>query len=181
MEYTINFLLGFIGSLLASIIFLFYILRYLRPTIEISKLIAYYRDFNIEGENRYYFKFINKSIHSAFDVKIRVCELIRWPAGNGKMNEQRKDLNLRTSFLAHVPRYRKTNDNEDTFAPHAVVITCLDDLRPILEARDKCVEIQVILRHGLTGLAKVFHYEYSESTMVKPAMFDFGNQLTITA
>lgn len=96
------------------------------------------------------------------------------------MNEQRKDLNLRTSFLAHVPCYKK-NKNIGAFAPHAIIITCLDDLMPILQANDKCVEIQVILRHGLTGLAKVYNYEYSQPTVVKEAMFDFGNQLTATA
>lgn len=178
MSLISNILISFFTSLLASVIFLFFILKYLRPKIEISEYIAYYKDYNIDGEKRYYFKFINKSRHPAFDIKIRVCELIKVPTSNGKLHEQRKDLKLRTSALAHVPCFKKIKKLH-TFAPHAIVITCMDDLKPILEAKDKCVEIQVILKHGLTGLAQVFRYEYSDATVVKNGMFDFGNQLTI--
>ena len=179
MPYLISFVIGFIGSLLASVIFLFFILQYLRPTIKISDYIAYFEDLNNKDEYRYYFKFVNWSIHSAFDVRVRVCELIRWPAENGKLHEQRKDLSLRTSFLAHVPKFKKTNSESHNLATHAVVITCLDDLKPILKDRNKCIEIQIILRHGLTGLGKVFKHEYSESSKVKSGMFDLGNKLTI--
>lgn len=98
MDYFLNFLLGVIASLIASTLFLYYILTKLRPKIEISPVIAYYKDFTIPAEKRYYFKFINKSIHPAYDLRLRVCELIRQPAGNGKMHEQRKDLRLRTDF-----------------------------------------------------------------------------------
>ena len=109
----------------------------------------------------------------------RLCELIRLPAGNGKMNEQRKDLRLKSDFLAHIPKYIPIIDGA-TFAPHAIILTCLDDLKPILDDDNKCVEFQVILRHGLTGLSSVFSYEYSNLTSVKHGIFDFGNQLTIT-
>lgn len=180
MDILLNILLGIIASLIASILFLYYILTKLRPKILISPSIGYYKDFTVPGEKRYYFKFINKSIHTAYDVRLRVCELIRQPAGNGKMHEQRKDLKLRTDFLSNVPRYIKIKDKE-TFAPHAVILTCLDDLQPILDDDNKSVELQVILRHGLTGLAKVFNYEYSSMSTVKNGIFDFGNHLTISA
>lgn len=81
--------------------------------------------------------------------------------------------------MSHIPKFIKIKDKE-AFAPHAIIMTCLDDLKPILEDDNKSVEVQVILRHGLTGLAKVFHYEYSTTNTVKQGIFDFGNQLTIT-
>jgi hypothetical protein len=180
MDYLINFLLGVAGSLIASILFLYYILTYLRPQIKISPVIAHYKDLTIPGERRYYFKMINLSRYDAFDLRFRVCELIRIPAGNGKMHEQRKDMRVRFDHMAHVPKFRKIKDGE-TFAPHALIVTCLDDLLPILDDDNKCVELQVTLRHGLTGLARVFQYEYGNSSVVKNGIFDFGNHLTIPA
>lgn len=179
MEHLLSFVIGLLGSLVASVIFLYYILTKLRPRIDISPYIAYFKDLNVPDSKRYYFKIVNKSSHAAFDVRFRICELIRWPAANGKMHEQRKDLEVRKEYLSHVPKYKKIRDG-DTFAPHAIIITCLDDRKPILEDTNKCIELQVLLRHGLTGLSKVFHYEYSNINSVKEGIFDFGNQLTIT-
>lgn len=174
----VSFLIGILSSLIASVVFLYYILTRLRPRIEISPYISLHPDLNIPDKDRYYLKFINKSKHDAYDIRIRLCELIRWPAANGKQHEQRKDLELKKDFMAHVPPFIKTTD-KNTFAPHAIILTCLDDLAPILRDKNKCIELQLILRHGLTGLAKVYKFEYSDISSVKKGMFEFGNNLTI--
>jgi hypothetical protein len=118
------------------------------------------------------------SKYDAFDVRFRVCELVRWPAGNGKMHEQRRDLEVRLNHMTHIPRFRKMK-NAETFAPHAIIVTSLDNLLPILEDPNKCIEIQVIARHGLTGLARVFTKEYGDGSTIKNGIFGFGNDLTI--
>jgi hypothetical protein len=180
MEIFINLLLGVGTSLLASFLFLYYILTRMRPKIKISPHIAHYKDLNNQNKKIYYFKIVNKSWHAAYDLRFRVCELSRIPAENRKFHERREDLKLRREYLTHIPKHKKIGEN-DVAAPHALIITCLDDLHPILEDDNKCVELQVIMRHGLTGLAKVFSYEYSSYTCVKNGIFDFGDKLTISS
>ena len=174
-------LLGIVTSIIGSVIFLYYILTQLRPKIVISPDIAHYKDVNEPdtGKKLFYFKFVNKSKHAAFDIRVRVCELIRIPTGNKQFHERRIDLVLRKDFLAHMPRHKKLKP-EDTFAPFANISCCLSDLGPILDDQTKCVEIQIILRHGLTGLAKVFTHEYSDRKVVKNGMFVFGDTLIVS-
>ena len=181
MPFFYDLLVGFMGSILASLVFLYYVLSYLRPKIVISPFIANYPDIdtiNHPNENRFYFKIVNKSNHDAYEIRLRLCELIRWPAGNGKMHERRVDLKLRRDFQSHIPKYKKLKST-DTFAPHALVIICEANLDPILSDQNKCVELQVILRHGLTGLAKVYKYEFGDNNVVKKKPFGFGDTLTI--
>lgn len=153
----------------------------MRPKIVISPEIAYYKDVNDPdgGKKLYYFKFVNKSKHEAFDVRVRVSELIRIPAGNKRFHERRIDLELKKDFLSHIPKHKKLAP-EDTFAPFANVSMCMTDLGPILDDQTKCVEIQIILRHGLTGLGKVFTHEFSDKSVIKNGIFQFGDSLTVS-
>jgi len=160
-----SFLLGLLSSIFASILFLYYVLFFMRPNIKISPVIARYKNMipesNIQwGDQVYYIKIVNRSLHPAYDVKFQLSELVRLPAGNGKMNERRKVLSFYKDALWHIPRHKKAKSN--TFAPHAVVSLIQDDILPILEDVNKCIEVQVILRHGLTGLSKVFTQEFGD-------------------
>jgi len=179
MNYILSFLLGCLSSILASFLFLYYVLTILRPRIAISPYISYAENYDVPGQNVYYFKFINQSRHPAFDVRLRICKLQKIPTGNGQMHEKRADLNLKVKFLAHIPKYKKIK-KDSIFAGHAIVFTCLDDIRPVLLDSNQCVEVQVILRHGLTGLGKVYKHEFSTINTVKDGEFDFGNNLTVS-
>ena len=177
-----SFITGLLASGIASFLFLYYVLFFMRPCIKISTTIARYKNMipesNIEwGEQVYYIKIVNKSWHAAYDVKLRLSELIRIPAGNGKMHERRKVLRLHRDALWHIPRHK--NGKGNTFAPHAVVSLILVDILTILQDDNKCVEVQVILRHGLTGLSKVFTQEFGDVTSIKNGMFKFGDNLTV--
>ena len=178
MDYVFSGVIGFLTSLIASIAFLFFILYNLRPKIGISHYIVKGTDLD-SGATAYFFKFVNYSKFQAFDVRIRLSELIRMPTDGGKINTRRKDLTLKKAFIAHVPAFIPTA-NITTYAPHAIQFTCLDDLQPILKDKHRSVEVQIILKHGLTGLAQVFDYEYSEIDNVKTKEWPFGNELTIS-
>jgi hypothetical protein len=95
------------------------------------------------------------------------------------MHERRIDCKIKKDYIANIPKYKKLK-NDDIFAPHAIVFTCLDDLELILQDENKCVEVQLFVKHGLTGLGKVFKYEYSTMEEVKDRPFNFGNNLTIS-
>lgn len=178
MDALFNFLLGIISSLIASAIFLYIFLNRLKPRIKISNFISYGNFRNDPNTKAYYFKFINISNSPAFDIRLRLCELIRTPAGNGKLHTHRVDIPLNKDFLTHVPCFKKVKSG-DTYAPHAIICTCLEDLKPILEDQNKCIEIQIILRHGLTGLSDVFSAEFSNPKCIKSGDFCFGNDLNI--
>ncbi|HWB25991.1 MAG TPA: hypothetical protein VG738_10955 [Chitinophagaceae bacterium] len=178
LNYLFEFLIALVAGLVASILFLYYVLIRWRPKIKISPFIAYGPTPENHGVNQYSFKFINKSRHDGYDVQIRISVLVRIPVQMGKFNERRLPLRAKLDFLSHIPRYQRDKEHVNT-APHAIIFSCLDDLAPVLEADDKVVEIQIILKHGLTGLSKVFRHEYINSGDVVNGHFKYGNNLTV--
>lgn len=177
MNYAINFLLGFVGSLAASLIFLLYVLHRFRPNIEISPFISRGKDYDDNSIVVYRFKFINKSKYEGFDVRMEINQLSKIPCGNGQMNTRRKALDLKKDFISHLAPYKKSKDGE-IFGRFAQVFTCMEDIEPILKNENKSVEIQITLRHGLTGLGKVFKKEFADFNVVHDLNFAFGEDLT---
>lgn len=172
-----EFLLSVLSSLIASIIFLFIILSYLRPKISISPYIIENPDYDDPHETAFCFKILNESKHSAFDIRLELCLLKKITVKTGKMDTRRTSLKLKRDYIAHVPKHQ-TDKKIRHFAKHAVIFRCTEKLKDLLADENNCVELQVSLRHGLTGLGKVFYAEFTQNA-IRPGRFIFGNSLEL--
>jgi hypothetical protein len=178
MEYLYDLVIAIIGAIIGSVSFLYIALRTWRPKIKISKLIAHGEDIADRNKKAYKFKFINCSKHPAYDVRIRVCSKTILPCGDGVYDTIRKDMQLKRDYLSHIPSFK--NKKYSNSAPYAIVFQAPLDLEPILKDPNQTVEVQIILRHGLSGLSDVFFYEYSKLHEVKEGEFNFGRDLTVS-
>lgn len=170
-----DFLFGVLASFIASLTFLYFILRFYIPRVKISKFIVKMADYDDPSKSVYCFKILNKSSFSAYDVHLEVCQLQKIPNDGDMIDSRRTKLNLIRSHIAHVPKFIKTK-NIKHFAPHAVIFRCTDDLEPILADEFRSVEFQVTLRHGLTGLSRVYKWEFAKlAALSKTKSFEFGN------
>jgi hypothetical protein len=172
-----DFLLGIAASFIASLAFLYFILRFYIPRIEISKFIVKMADYDDPEKFTYCFKILNKSRFSAYEVQLELCQLIKIPNDGELIDLRRTKLKLIRSHIAHMPKFIPTKKIKH-FAPHAVIFRCPDDLEPILTDEHKSVELQVTLRHGLTGLSRVYKWEYARpASLSKTKEFGFGNNM----
>lgn len=176
---TADFILSIIASLLASIGFLYLILTYLRPKIEISRYVIKISDFDDPTTCAFCFKILNKSKHTAFDIRLELCLLKRIAVGAGLMDTRRTPLKLKRDFISHLEK-RISNKKIKTvsFAHHALIFRTFEDLDKILNDENHCIELQVSLRHGLTGLGKVFKQEFTKSSLSNRS-FAYGNSLDL--
>lgn len=166
-----------IGGIIGAFIFLFLVLIFLRPHINISNFICVYRPTGAQPPV-YYFKIVNLSFFSAHDVDIELFEVKRIPMGGGKYNSKLEKLNLVLSHISHIPRrplfWQKRNDNN-----HCLVIRCHDNLNSILNIETQGIVLKISLKHGLTGLAKVIEQEYGNEEDIKDGKFRTGTNFGI--
>ena len=171
-----DYFLSISCNLLAAVVFLYFILYCLRPKIEISPYIIKVADYDNPEINAFHFKMVNKSKHSAFDVRLELNLLKKNTVKKGKMDTRRTPIDLKRSFISHVPR-GKSDKKTQQFAPHAVIFRCLQDIESTLNDMT-CLELQITIRHGLSGLSKVFSEEFTLGS-IKKGKFAYGNSLEI--
>lgn len=167
-------LAGLSINLLASFIFIFYLLYFLRPRIKISPQIAKTK---LDGADIYIFKVVNLSLFSAYDIFVDLWALESYPVTGGRNNKY-IGLTLARSKLNYVEKY-KWFWKKKKYGDFAMLFVTRDNLESILSNHLTSIQIQVTLRHGLSGLSKVYHMEYSNDRVIKTGDFAFGNNLNI--
>lgn len=158
-------------SVIASFIFLFAVLILFKPKILLSPFICKSK-FKNGKEDFYSFKFINISIFSAYDVQIELLEVDSYPVANGYMNERLTHLQLVLDRVSNIPGYRPSWIIKN--APYAIVVRASEEISEILKDDYKSIIIKVTLRHGLTGLVKVFTKKYTDLSQIKSGKFNYG-------
>jgi len=85
MPFNYNdFILSISSSLIASIIFLFILLIFLRPRVKIASSICLQKDiFENTTRDCYIFKIINLSYFSAYDISLELCNQVTYPVKDG--------------------------------------------------------------------------------------------------
>ncbi len=179
MDYVLNILC----NILASIAFLFIVLYTLRPTIRICDKISKQRNtFNDTPptDHTYVFKFVNRSWHSSFDINLELFVLEEYRATAKGRNRRMKPITLKRNHIKHVPSfsYDRSSKKRES-APHAILFRTNENLEEILTAQEKTLQLQVTLRHGLSGLSRVYHKDYINISDVKQGVFKFGNSTEI--
>lgn len=158
-------------SIVASFIFLFVVLFLFKPKIKLCPFICKSNYKNSE-EEFYFFKLINYSLFSAYDIYIELLEVDRYPISNGQMNSRFTHLSLVLDRVSNIPGYRPSWITKN--APYAVVVRSNADISNVLKNDYQSVMIKITLRHGLTGLVKVHTKEFTEASQIKKGKFNYG-------
>ena len=174
----LDFFLSIGASLIASIIFIFLLLLYLRPNIKISPYVCQQKDtFDNSGRECYMFKVVNLSLFSAYDIAVELSSLVSYPVKDG-MNFRFFPLTLKTDKLNFIASYRPKWYRKN-YADYAMIFRTYDDLKEILDNERNSIKIQVTLRHGLTGLSKVHYMDYVNCSDIKKGHFLFGKNFNV--
>ncbi|WP_154648034.1 hypothetical protein [Pedobacter arcticus] len=168
-------------SVIASFIFLFLVLYLLRPKISISTYICkQVNTFDDSTANTYVFKIINESYFSAFDVQLELFKLEQYRVTAKGINNRIKPIAMQTNEIKHIPNYISSKKcNKRSFAPHAIMFRTNEVLEEILKNEKETLQLQITLRHGLTGLSRVYHKDYITIDDIKEGQFKFGNSIDI--
>lgn len=164
-----------ICGVIASLIFLFIVLLFLKPSIKISPFICKAK-VEFDNETIYHsFKIINKSWFSAFDIKLELYELKKYPMPpNGVMNTRFTPIALILNKISNIPPHRPACIRKEGL--QAIRIRTRIDIEALLKDPNISVQLEVSLRHGLTGLTKVFRIDYSDISEVKYGKFTYGTK-----
>ena len=156
-------------SLIASLLFLFVVLFIFKPKIRIAPFICKPTD-----DIPYYFKIVNMSLFIAYDIKVELAEVVKYPIPPGKTNKRQTDLSLVLDNFLYLPPYRPLWFRGT--ADHAVTFRTTENLIKILSDDQKSIEINISLKHGLTGFSKVYKYEYCDISEIKEGRFAYGTK-----
>lgn len=172
METIIGIVVGILSSFLASGIFLIYINR-LKPKIEISPEISYYKD---ETETFYYvIKILNKGKRNVINVKVKLSIIKEIIISGGRVNRAKK-LNLKTDEIVCIPLYSK----KDTDAKYAFRIRCSDNLKEIWSnEKNSYLRFRVIAEDTISGSTEVFEMKYFTHSCIQEGQFEWGDSFKI--
>ncbi len=173
-----DFIIGISGSLIASIIFIFVLLFFFRPSFKICPFVIKQKDtFDRVGDIFYQFKIINTSLFSAYDIHVELNSLVSYP-GKGGINFRFSPLILKTNQLNFVAPYRPKWWRKE-YSSYAMLFRSYDNLENILEHERNSIQIQVTARHGLTGLSNVFNMEFVTINDIKVGQYTVGKKFNI--
>ena len=171
-----QFFLGALSSLLASFVFLLFILFFLRPSIKIGNCIV--KETDEDGEPCYRLKFYNTSIFSAYDAAISLVALEERPAEPTGKHIFFHDIVLTKDefnvIFKWLPMFLIRN-----YAHNCTQVKTREDLGEILKHPTKSIQIKITLRHGLTGLSKTFVKNYNTTAVLENGTFAFGNSFKV--
>ena len=132
-----------------------------------------------QGEGMMYFiKIVNISVFIAYDIQVELSVLERRPTPPSGMNNIRMlPLTLVYSSHSNLPGYRPRWWRKE--ASHCLRFRTKEDLDTIINDDFKSIQVQVTLRHGLTGLVKVFTKEYSDINQINAGKFSYGTKFGV--
>ncbi|HTD94263.1 MAG TPA: hypothetical protein VK644_10640 [Chitinophagaceae bacterium] len=165
-------------EIFGSLVFLFGILIVFRPWVSISPFLCKNQsEFQNEG-TMYFLKIVNKSLFTAYDIEVELAVLQRRPTPpSGMTNVRMVPLNLVYNSHSYLPGYRPRWIRKD--AAHCLRFRTKENLDSIILDDFKSVRVQVTLKHGLTGLVKVFTNEYSDIQEIREGRFSYGTKFGV--
>ena len=172
---TTDFLLSILASLISSFLFIFSLLILLRPRVRISNKICLSRT-NIEGKqkNSFHIKVVNLSFFPAFDIKVSLEKHTPYPVEGG-INFRVEQLKLIKSELSCIAPLR----NNKNYGDMAMIFRSEENLTEILEQPQSRISFQITLKHGVTGLTKIYTQTYSLDSSIKEGHFIFGKKIDV--
>ena len=137
-------------SLLASFIFIFSLLYFLKPKFEIVPYIAKNDSpFDDVNEICYSFKIINKSLFGAYDIEARANYYVIRQGENGIVNKVFSKIELKTSKINFAPAY-KSKFFVKNYGENCIQFFTYEKLSEKMNGNTTHVQFQVTARHSLT-------------------------------
>ncbi|MHC2993020.1 hypothetical protein OB13_16070 [Pontibacter sp. HJ8] len=174
----ISLVLNIACSVTASLLFLFILLFIFRPHIKVSPFVCRSPSKFEDDKTVYFIKVVNHSFFPAYDIKVNLQILEKYPVPPaGMMNTRMRPLELVSYTHSHLVGYRPSWWRKQ--ANHCIRFRTFEDLDSIVKDDMKSVEVQVTLKHGLSGLVKVFSEEYSDKSQIKGGTFSYGTKFGV--
>lgn len=164
-------------NLFSSFIFIFALLYFLKPKIEIVPFIARQDNpFDDTAETCYAFKIINQSFFGAYEIEAKANDYSIRQGEHGIINKIFHKIELKTHRVNYIKR-RRLFDMK--YGDNCVQFFTYEDLRGEIIRNKKYIQFQVTARHSLTGLSNIFTYEFIDNAYVKDGFFVSGNRKEI--
>lgn len=181
MDVFLSFLFNVVCSMVAAFAFLFFVLYVLRPSISITDCICKTKNvYDDSSEYVYVFKIYNKSFFSAFDLQFELFKQTQTRVNQHGINQINQALSLHVSGVKHLDAHASNRKCKNThYAKHAYLFRTHEDLEQILSDDNQTIQLQIVLRHGLTGLSRAYKKDYINLKDVKSGKFNFGNSTEI--
>lgn len=165
-----NFLVGTASGFIASLVFIYYQFRFLRPQVQISEFIS--KEQGSKGPE-YGFKFINRTPYPIIDVKF-VLEVVRMErVQGGPIGVVKK---LKEGAVFQIDQYA-SNDKDAQYAHRVSYKEPLEEQWP----EGSVLRIRVLAKHSLSGYSSVFSKVYDlKRTAIRDGAHEWGSSLNVT-
>ncbi len=174
MEYLIAIVVGVLASLLASLIFLYFLIR-LKPNIEISPSIS--KGISKNGDTSYRIKIINKSSRPAINLRAELLIRTKRNVPNGVIVNNHS-LKLKTDQMFEISKFNLS----DNTAGYAKRFVCTENIEEIWnDDNSSYLLFRLIATDPVSGIQKVFKKSYyTQRTDIKAGSHHYGNSFDIS-
>jgi hypothetical protein len=173
----VNIVINIFCSLFASLLFLFVVLFFFKPSIKISPFLTQGPSPRAGEGIAYFVKIVNLSYFIAYDVRVEMHTLKKLPMPGDKVNLLLSKIPLVIDSLPMIAGYRSEKKSPE--ARHCVKFRTTMDLSTMLADDLTSIQVRVILRHGLTGLSNVHTQVYTHPSQVKLGNFTSGSTFDV--
>lgn len=165
-----NIIGGIIISIFSSFLFIYLLLWILRPKFIIADKICYQND--KEGNKFFFFKIVNKSMFSLYNVEIKLHERVPYIVDTAKVNHQMNIKKLSTEKIYCIPKFKK----EKGYGEHAILIRTFNDISENINEKNLDYQLTVSGKHGLSNITRVVFQRFTNSRCLHDGDFKFGSK-----
>lgn len=94
------------------------------------------------------------------------------------MNFRYTPLKLKTSNCFYLAPFRPSIYKKD-YAEHALIVRTYDNIEEILAVNEKSIKLEVTLRHGVTGLSKIYTMTFADCSEIRAGNFGYGTNFNV--
>lgn len=168
-----DFIFNVTCSIIASFVFIFALLIFLKPKFEIVPLIAKNDSpFDNIDQICYSFKIINKSFFGAYDIEARTNYYHIRQGENGIVNKVFSKIELKTNKVNFIPGFIPYKKN---YGDNCVQFFTYENLSDTMKSSTTHIQFQITARHSLTGLNNIFTHDFVNISAINEGKFKEGN------
>ena len=172
METIVNIVVGIVSGVLSSVVF-FFMLRRIRPQIEISPVIA---KLSQGGYTYYDFKIINLSKRAAINIQAHLVLATQTNVEGGPIYKTVGIELTKNTFFELGPFFE-----EDRDAYYALRFTTVEDIDTMWANDSSHLRLRVMATDAETGFSRAFMRDFRiKRSAIKAGQHEFGKSLAIT-
>lgn len=160
-------------SIFSSFLFIYLLLWVLRPKFIIADKICYKND--EYGNKFFFFKIVNKSMFSLYNVEIKLHERVPYIVDTAKVNHQMNLKKLSTEKIYCIPKFKK----EKAYGEHAILIRTFNDISENINEKNLDYQLTVSGKHGLSNITRVVFQRFINKECLHNGEFKFGSKIGV--